>query len=63
MPDSAKDLKDIPLVYQIGVALLGFGIALFIVSLLGWCGSCCTSCCKCLLIAVREISVFGGGGG
>ncbi|BFZ14432.1 hypothetical protein BsWGS_17471 [Bradybaena similaris] len=57
MPDSAKDLKDIPLVYQIGIALLGFGIALFIVSLLGWCGSCCTSCCKCLLIAFAAIII------
>ncbi|CAG5119394.1 unnamed protein product [Candidula unifasciata] len=58
VPENAKEFKDIPLVYQIGIALLAFGIFLFGLSLLGWCGSCCTSCCKWMLVVFAAIIVL-----
>ncbi|CAL1529329.1 unnamed protein product [Lymnaea stagnalis] len=48
-PSSADALKDLPLLFEIGIALFVLGVVLFIISFLGCCGCCC-SCCKFMLI-------------
>ncbi|CAL1534669.1 unnamed protein product [Lymnaea stagnalis] len=48
-PKEANDMKDMPMIYEVGLALFVLGIILSILSFLGCCGSCC-SCCKFLLI-------------
>ncbi|CAG5123898.1 unnamed protein product [Candidula unifasciata] len=50
IPDTADNLKHLPFLNELGVALLILGVVLFLVAWLGWCGACCTSCCRCLLL-------------
>jgi hypothetical protein len=45
----ADDLTEVPMMYEVGIALFAIGIVLFIISFLGCCGACC-NCCKMLLI-------------
>ncbi|RUS76206.1 hypothetical protein EGW08_016050 [Elysia chlorotica] len=63
----ASDLKDFPILYELGVAFLAFGVVLFVLSLIGCCGSCCSQCCRIMLLVfavimfvmvVAEIAVF-----
>ncbi|GFO36333.1 hypothetical protein PoB_006283800 [Plakobranchus ocellatus] len=54
---SASELKEFPLLYEIGVAFLVFGALLFVLSWLAWCGSCCASCCRILLLVFSVILI------
>ncbi|XP_055866628.1 23 kDa integral membrane protein-like [Biomphalaria glabrata] len=49
IPTSADDLKNLPLLFEIGLALFILGTILFVISFLGCCGSCC-KCCRFMLI-------------
>lgn len=51
----ASDLKDFPLLYEIGVALLVFGVILFVLSIMGCCGSCCSSCCRYMILVFAVV--------
>lgn len=55
-PATADELKDMPMIYEVGVALFVLGIILSILSFLGCCGSCCT-CCKFLLLLFAIVMV------
>uniref|UniRef100_A0A2C9M8N7 Tetraspanin n=1 Tax=Biomphalaria glabrata TaxID=6526 RepID=A0A2C9M8N7_BIOGL len=46
---TADDLKNLPLLFEIGLALFILGTILFVISFLGCCGSCC-KCCRFMLI-------------
>ncbi|KAK3761330.1 hypothetical protein RRG08_055295 [Elysia crispata] len=53
----ASDIKDFPLLHEVGIALLVFGAALVVLSMMGWCGSCCSSCCRTLLLVFSAILI------
>ncbi|XP_059154279.1 23 kDa integral membrane protein-like [Physella acuta] len=56
MPKDVNDLKDLPMVYEVGVALFILGLVLFAISFMGCCGSC-SSCCKCLLLGFALVMI------